>query len=66
MIVICLYFSLVYSFGLANLIDLSSEGEVLCGRFNLEVSSLCDKRSSEARICIVVIKDTTTGFNHIA
>ena len=50
MIVIALYFSLIYPFGLANYIDLSSAGEVLCNGFNLAVSSHSDIRGSEARI----------------
>ena len=35
-------------------------------RFNLAVSSPSDRKGSEARICIVVTKGKTTGFNHIA
>jgi hypothetical protein len=39
---------------------------VLCDGFNPTVSSPSDRRGSEARICIVAIKDKTTGFIHIA
>ena len=66
MIDIALYFSAIYPFALANKIDLSSVGEVLCGGFNLAVSSPHDKRGSEAHICIVAIKGKTIGFIHIA
>ena len=41
-------------------------GEVLCDGFNLAVSSPSDRRGSEARICIVVIKGKTMGFIHVA
>jgi hypothetical protein len=37
-------------------------GEVLCIGFNLVVSSPSDRRGSEARICIVAIKDKKMGF----
>ena len=37
-------------------------GEVLCDGFNLAVSSPNDSRGSEARICIVAIKDKKVGF----
>jgi hypothetical protein len=66
MIVIALYFSPIYPFGLANQIDLSSVGEVLRDGFNLVVSSPSDRRGSEARICIVAIKGKMMGFIHIA
>ena len=36
-------------------------GEVLCDGFNLAMSSPSDSRGSEARICIVAIKDKKTG-----
>ena len=39
---------------------------MLCGRYNLAVSSLCGRRSSEAHICIVATKDKMMGFNLIA
>ena len=41
-------------------------GEVLCDGFNLAVSSPSDRKGSEARIFIVVIKGKLMGFNHIA
>ena len=66
MIMIALYFSPIYLFGLANYIDLSSVGEVLCNGSNLAVSSPRDRRGSEACICIVSIKGKMSGFNHIA
>ena len=66
MIVIALYFSPIYPFGLANWIDLSLMGEVLYNGFNLAMSSPSDSRGSEARICIVAIKGKMTGSNHIA
>jgi hypothetical protein len=37
-------------------------GEELCDGFNLAVSSPSDSRGSEARICIVAIKDEKMGF----
>ena len=40
-------------------------GEVLCDGSNLVVSSPSDRRGSEARICIVAIKDKKVGFIHI-
>jgi hypothetical protein len=43
----------------------SSVEVVHSSRFNLAVSSLCDRRSSEACICIVATKGKTTGFDHI-
>ena len=36
-------------------------GEVLCNGFNLAVSSPSDRKGSEARICIVAIKDKKVG-----
>ena len=36
-------------------------GEVLCDGFNLAVSSPSDSRGSEARICVVAIKDKKMG-----
>jgi hypothetical protein len=41
-------------------------GKVLCDGFNLAVSSPSDRKGSEARICIVAIKDKMMGFIHIA
>ena len=40
-------------------------GEVLFNGFNLAVSSPIDKKGSEARICIVAIKDKKVDFIHI-
>ncbi len=37
-------------------------GKVLCFGFNLAVSTPSDSRGSEARICIVAIKDKEIGF----
>ena len=37
-------------------------GEVLRDGFNLALSSPSDSRGSEARICIVAIKDKNMGF----
>jgi hypothetical protein len=53
------------SCSMANYVDLSSMGEVLCSGFNLMMSSPSDRRGSEARICIVAIKNKTTGSIHI-
>ena len=39
---------------------------MLCDGFDLAVSSPSDRKGSEARICIVAIKDKTMGFIHIA
>ena len=36
-------------------------GEVLCDGVNLAMSSTSDSRGSEARICIVAIKDKKMG-----
>jgi hypothetical protein len=41
-------------------------GEVLCDGFNFAVSSPSDRRGSEARICIIAIKDKTEGLIHIS
>ena len=47
MIVIALYFSLIYPFGLANYIDLSLVEEVLCGGFNLVVLYPSDRKGQD-------------------
>ena len=65
MIVIALYFSTIYLFGLANYIDLSSVGEVLCDGFNLAVIYIPMTEGDKTRICIVAIKGKTTRFIHI-
>ena len=62
MIVIVLYFSPIYPFGLVNYIDLSSMGEVLCSGFNLAVSSPRDRRGSEARIVLLLLKIKRWGL----
>ena len=40
-------------------------GEVVRDGLNFAVSSPCDSRASEARICIVAIKDKKVDFIHI-
>ena len=37
-------------------------GEVICDGFNFAVSSPSDRRGSEARLCVVAIKDKNVGF----
>ena len=47
MIFIASYFSPIYPFGLANYIDLSSVGEVLCDGFNLAVLYSSDRKGQD-------------------
>jgi hypothetical protein len=51
------------SVGLANYIDLSLVGEVLCSGFNLAVSLPSDRRGL-GTYCLVATKDKMMGFIH--
>ena len=62
MIMIALYFSLIYPFGLANYIDLSLVGEVLFSGFDLAVPSARDIRGSEARIVLLLLRIKRWGL----
>ena len=64
MIFIALYFSPIYQFGLANYIDLSSVGEVLCDGSNLAVLYIPVTEGDKTRICIVAIKGKMMDFIH--
>jgi hypothetical protein len=55
MIVIALYFSLIYLFGLVRLIYLAM-GEVLCDGFHLAVLYILVTERDKKRIFIVAIK----------
>ena len=62
MIVIASYFSLIYPFYLANYIDLSSMGEVLCDGFNLAVLYIPVTEGDKTHICIVAIMGKRQGL----
>ena len=64
MLVIALYFSPISPFGLANYIDLSSVGEMLCDGFNLAVLYILVSEGDKTYICIVSIMGKMMGFIH--
>ena len=65
MIVIAMQCFFIYPFGLANYIDLSSVGVMLCDGFNLAVLNPSDIRGHDT-YCITAIKDKTMGFIYIS
>ena len=56
---------MIFPFGLANQIDLSSAGDMLFDGFNLAVLYIPVTEGDKTRICIVAIKGEMTGFIHI-